>query len=360
MAKSLFEPIKLSGIEIPNRIIMSPMCQYCVEGGLATDWQHVHLCSRAVGGTGLVMTEAAAVEPRGRITPFDLGIWTDEHANRLKKSVSFIKNQGSVPGIQLSHAGRKASHAPPRNDRKPLSPVDGGWEVIAPSDIPYPEPGSVTTKRMELSDISAVVESFQQAADRANEIGFEVLEIHAAHGYLFHQFLSPISNQRQDEYGGTFSNRTRLLCETINKIKEVWPNDKSIIVRISATDWMPAKESWTIDSSIQLASELSDMGVDLIDVSAGGIHPNQNVPESGPGYQVPYAEQIGNEVDIPVSTVGKITSPQHASSIIQNDRADMVALGREFLRNPYWPLEAAHELNEPIDWPTQYSRGKFD
>lgn len=360
MAKSLFNSIKLSGVKIPNRIIMSPMCQYCVEDGFATDWQHVHLCSRAVGGTGLVMTEAAAVEPRGRITPFDLGIWSDKHAKRLEDSVSFIKRQGSVPGIQISHAGRKASHAPPRNDRKPLSPADGGWEVIAPSNIPYPEANTVTTKRMDHRDISVVIKSFQQAAERANEIGFEVLEIHAAHGYLLHQFLSPITNQRQDKYGGTFNNRTLLLRETMDKIKQVWPNEKSIIIRISATDWMPAQDSWTIDSSIQLANELAEMGVDLIDISAGGIHPDQNLPESGPGYQVPYAERIGNKVDIPVSTVGKITSPQHASAIIQNERADMVSLGREFLGNPYWPLEAAHELNESIEWPIQYHRGKFD
>lgn len=359
MTKSLFSNIKLSEVTVPNRIGLSPMCQYCVKDGIATEWQHIHLCTRAVGGTGLVMTEATAVEPRGRITPFDLGIWSDKHAQRLEKTVSFIKQQGSVPGIQLSHAGRKASHEPPRNGRKPLSPAEGGWDTIAPSDVPYPDNDPAVTRSMSHQDIANVVDAFEEAAVRADSAGFDVLELHAAHGYLIHQFLSPVANRRDDEYGGNFKHRTRFLRDIINRIKNVWPEKKAIVVRISATDWLPDRESWTVSDSIKLATQLEQLGVHMIDVSAGGIHPKQNISATGPGYQVPYAEAINEETEMAISTVGKITSAKHASAIIQNGRADMVRLGREFLRNPYWPLNAAHTLDENVSWPTPYHRGKF-
>ena len=365
MPDSLFDPFQVRDTTIPNRVMMSPMCQYCVEDGLATDWHRVHLGTRAVGGVGLVMAEATAVEPRGRITPHDLGIWSDDHAEALEPVTAFVRDQGSVPGIQLAHAGRKASRRPPRHDREPLSPADGGWETIAPAATPYPDPDPdsdpdlVVTRRMDRDDISDVIEAFTAAAERAREVGFEVVELHAAHGYLLHQFLSPVTNDRDDGYGGNFENRTRLVREVTAGVRDVWPDDRPVLVRISATDWLPDRDSWTLGDSVRLASDLAAVGADLIDVSAGGIHPDQRISESGPGYQVPYAERVRDEGGVPVATVGKITEPTHADAIVRNGRADLVAVGRELLRNPYWALEAAHELGADVRWPTQYHRGRF-
>jgi 2,4-dienoyl-CoA reductase-like NADH-dependent reductase (Old Yellow Enzyme family) len=337
------------------------MCQYSAKDGEATEWHRTHLNSRAVGGAGLVMAEATAVEPRGRITLQDLGIWADRHADALAPIAEFVRSQGAVPGIQLAHAGRKASTTRPWEGSDPLQPEDGGWETIAPSTTPYPHDGEpVPTRRMDQDDIGTVIDSFGAAAERALDAGFEVAEVHAAHGYLLHEFCSPATNDRTDAYGGSFENRTRLVREVTARVREVWPDEKPVFVRISASDWLADRDSWDIEQSIRLAPRLQDTGADLIDVSGGGIHPDQKLPATGPGYQVPYAEQIRSETDIPVATVGGITEPQQAEALIQNERADLVAIGREMLRNPYWPLEAAHELGEGVEWPPQYRRGRFD
>lgn len=338
--------------------MMSPMCQYCVEDGIPTTWHRVHLGTRAVGGAGIVMTEATAVEPRGRITPNCIGLWSDAHQEALSPIASFVAEQGATPGIQLAHAGRKASHEPPRNDRLPIPVGEGGWKTLSPSGDPYPEPNPAATRRMDKSDIDDVIDTFGEAAQRADEAGFKIVEIHAAHGYLLHQFCSPVTNDRDDEYGGTFENRTRFLREVVEAVRDTWPDTKPLFVRISATDWLPDRDSWSLSDSVRLCERLPELGVDIIDVSAGGIHPDQHIPETGPGYQVTYSERIREETDCSTATVGKITTPQHADAIIRNGRADIVALGRELLRNPYWPLEAAHELGEDVEWPTQYVRAK--
>ncbi len=360
MADSLFEPFTLRDTTIRNRVMMSPMCQYSADNGMADEWHRIHLGTRAVGGVGVVMAEATAVEPRGRITPGCLGIWSDEHAEALEPITAFVRSQGATPAIQLAHAGRKASHAPPSDGSHALpASHDEGWETIAPTDTPYPRDEPATTRRMDASDIEGVIDSFQTGAERALDAGFEIAEVHAAHGYLLHQFLSPITNDRNDEYGGDFESRTRLLREVVEAVRSVWPDDKPVFVRISATDWIADRESWDIDDSVRLAPLLEDAGADLIDVSGGGIHPDQELPSTGPGYQVPYAEAIREETGIPVAAVGGITEPTHADALVRNDRADLVALGRELLRNPYWPLEAAHELDAEVEWPTQYRRGQF-
>ena len=361
MTDALFDPFTLRETTIPNRIALSPMCQYSAEEGVATDWHHVHLGTRAVGGAGLVMTEATAVEPRGRITPDCLGIWSDEHAAALEPIVSFVESQGAVPAVQLAHAGRKGSHAPPSAGGHAL-PADheDGWETISASDEPYPGEETAATSRMDADDVDAVIEAFADAAARSLEAGFEVAEVHAAHGYLLHQFLSPVTNDRDDDYGGSFENRTRLVCAVVEAVRAVWPDDKPVFVRISATDWLPDRESWDVDDAVRLVPLLADAGADLIDVSGGGIHPDQQLPNTGPGYQVPYAETIREATDVPVAAVGKVTEPAHADALVRNGRADLVALGRELLRNPYWPLEAAHELGVDVEWPVQYRRGRFE
>ncbi|QHS18086.1 NADH:flavin oxidoreductase/NADH oxidase [haloarchaeon 3A1-DGR] len=358
MTPTLFSPVSIRGTDLRNRVMVSPMCQYCAADGLADDWHRVHLGTRAVGGAGLVMTEATAVEPRGRITPFDLGIWSDEHADALAPIASFVREQGAVPGIQLAHAGRKASHAPPREGREPIRPPDGGWETVSASGVPYPEENAVPTRRLSEAGIEAVVDAFGAAARRAREAGFEVVEIHAAHGYLLHQFLSPVTNRRDDRYGGDLESRARVPTAVVERVREVWPDDAPVFVRISATDWLPDRTAWTVDDAVELAGLLAAAGADLVDVSGGGIHPDQRIPETGPGYQVPYAETVREAGALPVATVGKITSPTHADAIVRNGRADLVALGRELLRNPYWPLAAARELGADVEWPTQYVRAK--
>jgi len=358
---SLFDPLPLRGVEARNRVMVSPMCQYSAEDGLPTEWHGVHLGSRAVGGAGLVMAEATAVEPRGRITPGCLGIWSPEHAGALAPIADFVRSQGAVPGIQLAHAGRKASRGRPWEDRRPLAPDEGGWEVVGPTDAPYPDSDEPPAQRaLDADGIEAVVDAFAAAAEHALTAGFELVEVHAAHGYLLHEFLSPVANDRTDEYGGSFENRTRLLRETVAAVRDVWPDDRPLFVRISATDWLPDRESWTVGDSVRLAPALIEAGADLIDVSAGGIHPDQQVPAAGAGYQVPYAERIRAEADVPVGAVGKITAPEQADAIVRNGRADLAILGREFLRRPHWALHAATELGVDVDWPVQYRRAKPD
>lgn len=359
MVTDLFSELTLSETTIPNRVVVSPMCQYSCEDrdGLATDWHLVHLGSRAVGGAGLVLSEATAVSPRGRITPEDLGLWSEEHADALRPVTEFVKSQGSVPGVQLAHAGRKASTARPWDGAGPLQPDDGGWPVFAPSDQPWPyEETPPETKRMTEDDIRQVVEEFRESARLALDAGFEAVELHAAHGYLLHEFLSPYTNHREDEYGGSFENRIRFPLEVVEAVSDVWPDEKPLLVRISATDWLDDHDSWTVEQSVRFAKRLDDAGVDLIDVSAGALDPSQEVPSTGPGYQVPLAEVVREETDLAVGSVGGITGFAQADALVRNERADAVVVGREHLRDPYFALHAAAELDreDDVDWPDQY------
>lgn len=364
MTDHLFSPLELRETELPNRLMVSPMCQYSVEDrdGIATEWHHVHLGSRAVGGAGLVMAEATAVEKRGRISPEDLGIWSDDHAAALERTTEFIASMGSVSGIQLAHAGRKASTARPWEGRGPLSKNEGGWDVIAPSDRPWPyEDGGPKTERLSRDEIDDIVAAFRDAAERAEDAGFDVVEVHAAHGYLLHEFLSPVTNDRTDEYGGSFEDRTRLLREVTRAVRASWPDGKPVFVRISGTDWLPDRDSWTVEQSARLADDLRELGVDLIDVSSGGINPASTPDWVGPNYQLRLAEYIRDhtETDIAIGTVGGITTPEQADEIIRNDRADLSIVGREFLRNPYFGLECAQTLRDTGSTkpPVQYHRG---
>jgi 2,4-dienoyl-CoA reductase-like NADH-dependent reductase (Old Yellow Enzyme family) len=359
MTDSLFSPLELRGTQLPNRVAVSPMCQYSSPDGVATDWHLVHLGSRAVGGAGLVLTEATAVSPEGRISPQDLGIWTDEQADALERIATFVADQGSVPGIQLAHAGRKASTRRPWEGGAPVPVEAGGWEVVAPSEVPWPhDEGEIPTRALSGDDVDSVVDAFVDAARRARDAGFVVAEIHAAHGYLLHQFLSPVTNRREDEYGGDFEGRTALVREVTAAVRSVWPDDQPVFVRISATDWLPDRESWDVDQSVRLAPLLAAAGADLVDVSAGGIHPDQQLPATGPGYQVPLAETVREETDLPVAAVGGITSPEFADALVRNGQADLTMLGREHLRNPYFALHAADELGVDVEWPAQYRRAK--
>ncbi len=360
---ALFSPFELRGTTIPNRVMVSPMCQYSCEDrdGLATDWHHVHLGSRAVGGAGLVMTEATAVEPRGRITPEDLGIWSDAHAAALARTTDFVREQGGVPAIQLAHAGRKASKTRPWEDGEPLGPDEGGWETLAPSDDPWPYEGDPpATRAMDQDDIENVVDSFRAAAERALDAGFEVAEVHAAHGYLLHEFLSPVTNGREDDYGGDFEGRSRLVREVTAAVRDVWPDDRPVFVRISATDWLDDRDSWTVEGSIRLADRLHEAGADLIDVSSGAISPASAPPQGGPNYQLRLAERVReeSESDVAVGAVGGITTPEQAEAIVANDRADLAIVGREHLRDPYFALHAAEALGatEEVSSPVQYRR----
>lgn len=364
MTDSLFTPLTLRETTLPNRVMVSPMCQYSCENadGLATDWHLVHLGSRASGGAGVVMTEATAVEPRGRISPEDLGIWSQEHADALAPITQFIRSQGGVPAIQLAHAGRKASKSRPWEGSEPLQPDEGGWETLAPSAIPYPfgDDEPPVTKAMDEDDIATLIDDFVAAAEYSLDAGFDIAEVHAAHGYLLHEFLSPVTNERDDAYGGDFEGRTRLVREVTEAVREVWPDDKPLFVRISATDWLPDQESWDIEQSVRLVEDLVDLGVDLIDVSAGALHPDQEIPNVGPGYQVAFAETIKEELggDIAVGAVGGITAPEHADALIRNGRADLAIIGREHLRDPYFSLNAAEKLGseDGPEWPQQYRR----
>jgi 2,4-dienoyl-CoA reductase-like NADH-dependent reductase (Old Yellow Enzyme family) len=351
----LFSPVTIKSIQFKNRIIVSPMCQYSSVDGFATDWHLVHLGSRAVGGAGLIITEATGVSPEGRISSEDLGIWKDEHIEKLSQITAFISAQGCVPGVQLAHAGRKASTAVPWKGRAEVPQSLGGWQTVAPSAVPfsdtYPKPIA-----LDLAGIDKVVADFTAAARRALQAGFKVIEIHAAHGYLVHQFLSPLSNHRTDEYGGSFENRIRLLLRIIEGIRTVWPADLPLFTRISATDW--AEGGWNADESVQLAHILKEKGIDLIDVSSGGLASHQQIPV-GPAYQLPFASRIKRETGILTGTVGMITNSIQAETILVNGDADMVIMAREILRNPYFPLEAARDLKEAVAWPVQYERGKW-
>lgn len=346
----LFDAFKIRDISFKNRLIVSPMCQYSSEDGFANDWHLVHLGSRAVGGTGLIITEATAVEPKGRISPQDLGIWKDEHIDMLKRITHFIQSQGSVAGIQLAHAGRKASVSRPWEGDKPLDEKSGGWTPIGPSPVPFAE-GYPVPQELTVKDIKALIEKFVQAAQRSLQAGFQVLELHAAHGYLLHEFLSPVSNKRADEYGGTFENRIRIVIETVDALRKVWPERLPLFVRISATDWLD-QESWDLDQSVQLAKTLKPRGIDLIDCSSGAIIPHVRIP-AGPGFQVPFAERIRRETGILTGAVGSITSEEQAETILRTGQADMIIIAREFLRDPYFPL---HTGSKRITWPVQYGR----
>jgi 2,4-dienoyl-CoA reductase-like NADH-dependent reductase (Old Yellow Enzyme family) len=352
-AAALFSPLSLRSIELRNRIGVSPMCQYSSIEGFADDWHLVHLGSRAVGGAALVMTEAAAVMPEGRISPWDLGIWRDEHVPSLARCVSFIRARGAVPGIQLAHAGRKASVARPWEGGRFLTPAEDGWQpIFAPSPIPF-RPGDAVPTPLDGAGIAAVVGAFAEAARRALAAGFDVIELHAAHGYLLHEFLSPLSNRRDDAYGGDFGGRTRLLRETVRAVRAVWPEHLPLSVRISATDWVEG--GWDLEQSIELARLLTPIGVDLVDCSSGGIVPGVSIPAE-PGYQVPFAARIRAESGMPTAAVGLISSPEHANEIVRSGAADLVLLARAELRDPYWPLHAARELGVRVGWPSQYLR----
>ena len=355
----LFSPLTLRSITLPNRIMVSPMCQYSSVDGFATDWHLVHLGSRAVGGAGLVFTEAIAVEARGRISPSDLGIYRDEHIEGLRRITDFIRAQGAVAGTQLAHAGRKASTHRPWDKTPPtVTPDEGGWTPVAPSAVAYNDQYPLPTA-LSRPEIAEVEGAFAQAARRALEAGFEVIELHAAHGYLFHEFLSPVSNQRSDDYGGSLANRQRFLLETLAAVRQEWPARLPIFVRLSATDWLEGQPEpgWEVAETIQLARTLREQGVDLIDVSSGGLSPNQKIT-AAPGFQVPFAQTVRREAGIKTAAVGLITEPSQAEAIIHEGQADLIALARELLRNPYWPHRAAQELGQVIRWLPQYERAK--
>lgn len=330
------------------------MCQYSSEDGFANDWHLVHLGSRAIGGAALVFTEATAVSPEGRITPSDLGIWKDEHIPFLKRITTFIEANGAVPGMQLAHAGRKSSMQVSWKGGEALLPETGGWETVAPSALAFKE-GDLVPSELSLEAIEQVVTDFQLAARRALEAGFKVIELHGAHGYLLHEFLSPMSNQRTDQYGGSFENRIRFLVEIAERVRTVWPAELPLFVRISATDWVEG--GWSEDDSVELAKILLTKGVDLVDCSTGGNVPHVRIPLK-PLYQVPFAEKIRRESDMPTGAVGLITTPEEAESVIRDGKADLVFMARELLRDPYFPLRAAHELGVDLTWPVQYDRAK--
>lgn len=349
----LFDPLSIRRITFPNRVFVSPMCEYSSRDGFANDWHFVHLGSRAVGGAGLVFTEATAVTPEGRISPEDLGIWKDDHIEMLSRIVRFVREQGSVPGMQLAHAGRKASTYRPWSGTGAVGESEGGWtNVLAPSAVAfadnYPQPRAMTK-----ADIAAAIEAFAAAAVRAHAAGFQVVEIHAAHGYLIHEFLSPLSNHRDDEYGGAFENRIRFACEIVDATRRVWPEELPVFMRISATDWTPG--GWDAEQSVELARVLKPRGVDLIDCSSGGNVAVAKIP-IGPGYQTPFAERVRREAGIATASVGMITSPTQAEHIVASGQADAVLLARELLRDPYFPMRAARELGQEITWPAQYLR----
>jgi 2,4-dienoyl-CoA reductase-like NADH-dependent reductase (Old Yellow Enzyme family) len=349
----LFDPLTIRDLKFANRIFVSPMCQYSSTNGLANDWHLVHLGGRAVGGAGLVLTEATAVLPEGRISPQDLGIWSDDHVAALKRIVRFIHEQGSVAGMQLAHAGRKASTRRPWEGDGAIPENQGGWKnVTAPSAIPFAENYSMP-QALTHDGIREIIAAFAAAARRACDAGFRVIEIHGAHGYLIHEFLSPLSNKRTDDYGGSFENRTRMLREVVQAVRTSWPKGAPLFVRISATDWIDG--GWDLQESIALASELKKLGVDLIDCSSGGTVPHAKIPV-GAGYQTVFAQRIREEADILTGAVGMITSPAQAEHVVNSGQADAILMAREFLREPYWPLRAAQELRQSVSWPVQYLR----
>lgn len=348
----LFSPLSIRGVTIPNRIGVSPMCQYSAVDGFVNDWHLVHLGTRAVGGAGLVMVEATAVEARGRITPGDLGIWSDEHVPGLARLARFLAGHGSVPAIQIAHAGRKASCDLPWKGGDQLLLENGGWTTVAPSPIPF-LPQERPPRELTTEEIASITSAFVAAARRALEAGFQVLEIHGAHGYLISEFLSPIVNQRSDSYGGSFENRTRLLREIVSAVRAVMPSHLPLFVRVSATDW--AEGGWSGDDTVRLAEMLKPLGVDLLDCSSGGVVADVKIP-AAPGFQVPFAARVRREAGLPSAAVGLITEARQADAIIRNGEADLVLLARELLRNPYWPIWAARELGAERKVPNQYLR----
>jgi len=357
MTPTLFSDLKLRDVTMRNRIGVSPMCQYSSREGFAGDWHLVHLGAFATGGAGVVFTEATAVLANGRISPQDLGIWDDRHVEMLARIADFVRRQGAVPGMQLAHAGRKASTRRPWEEGSRTVPSgEGGWpdDVWAPSAVPfsgaYPEPHALDDRRIE-----GVIDAFGRAAERALDAGFEILEVHAAHGYLVHEFLSPLSNRRDDAWGGSFENRIRFALAVVDRVRTRWPERLPLTVRISATDWVDG--GWDVDQSVALARALRPRGVDLVDVSSGGLHPDQKI-QVGPGYQVPFAARVRREGRIPTAAVGMITDPSQADAIVRSGEADLVLLAREMLRQPHWPLLAAHTLGEDGPWPPQYLRAR--
>ncbi|HEX2330890.1 MAG TPA: NADH:flavin oxidoreductase/NADH oxidase [Candidatus Angelobacter sp.] len=352
---NLFDPLQLRGVTLKNRIMVSPMCQYSCVDGMANDWHFVHLGSRAVGQAAAVVTEATAVTPEGRISPDDLGIWSDAHVQPLQRIFSFITSQGSVPGVQLAHAGRKASTAAPFKGGKPISPAEGGWSPIpGPSAVPFAD-GYQTPEAMSKQEIAATVKAFADGARRCDAAGAKIIEIHGAHGYLLHNFISPLSNVRTDEYGGSFENRIRFVLEVIDAVREVWPEQNPVFLRISATDWVDG--GWNMEQSVELARIVKRHGVDLIDSSSAGNVPRAPIPV-GPGYQVAFSERLKRDAGVLTGAVGMITDPAQADTIIRSGQADLVILARQLLRDPYWPLTAARALGQDIAWPPQYDRAK--
>ncbi len=351
----LFSPFTIKAITLKNRITISPMCQYSAIDGFATDWHLVHLGSRAVGGAALIIQEATAVSPEGRITPSDLGLYKDEHIEKLRNITSFIHEHGAMAGIQLAHAGRKASCANPWDGGKQLAASQGGWTTVAPSAISF-HPEDPVPQALSVDEIKNVISDFKAAAQRAITAGYKVLEVHAAHGYLIHQFLSPLSNLRADNYGGSFENRSRLLLEIVNAVQSVWPQNLPLFVRISATDWVEG--GWDIDGAVKLSAILKEMGVDLIDCSSGGLVPYARIPV-GPGYQVHLSERIREKTGISTGAVGLITEVLQAEEILKKGQADLIIIARASLRDPYFALHAAKILDDDIDWPLQYQRAKL-
>jgi len=350
----LFQPMRLREVQLRNRIVVSPMCQYSSEDGFARDWHLIHLGSRAVGGASLVFTEATAVSEVGRISPADLGLWKDAHVDYLRKITKTLADHGAVAGIQLAHAGRKASTAAPWKGGNPVPVDQGGWCPVGPSALPF-QTDWLTPHALDEQEIMAVVDDFRAAADRALQAGFRIIEIHAAHGYLLHEFLSPLSNQRSDRYGGSFENRTRLVREVAQAVREVWPAELPLFARISATDWVDG--GWDLEQSVELARGLAPLGVDLIDCSSGGLVPNAKIPVA-PGFQVPFSAEIRQQAQIPTGAVGLITEPRQAEEILTQGKADLIFMARQFLREPYWPLRAAKELGVTMEWPVQYQRAR--
>lgn len=353
MSSLLFSPLALRGLSLPNRIAVSPMCQYSAVDGEAGDWHLVHYGSRAIGGAGLVIVEATAVQDIGRISPLDLGLWSDRHVEPLARVARVIRQHGAVPGIQLAHAGRKASVPPAWQPQQALPADRGGWQTVAPSAVAFSEQHALPTA-LDEAGIRGIVTSFVDAARRALRAGFQVAEIHAAHGYLLHQFLSPLSNQRDDQWGGSFDNRVRLLLDVALAVREAWPQNLPLFVRLSATDWVDG--GWTVDDSVLLARRLKELGVDLIDTSSGGSAAKAQVPV-GPGYQTAFAERIRRDAEVASGAVGLITQAAQAEHILRSGQADLVLLGRELLNDPYWPVHAAKELGVAASWPVQYLRG---
>lgn len=352
MPAHLFSPLRLRSVTLANRIGIPPMCQYSATEGVAADWHFIHYGSRAVGGAALMIVEATGVVPEGRISPADLGLWHDSQVEPLSRIVRFAESQGCVAAIQLAHAGRKGSVGLGWQPQKTLAADAGGWLTVAPSALPFGD-GYAVPEALDEAGIARVIVAFATAARRARMAGFKVVEVHAAHGYLLHQFLSPLSNRRTDSWGGSFGNRSRLVREVVKAVRAEWPNDLPVLVRLSATDWVEG--GWNAEETVALCRELGSLGVDLVDVSTGGLLPTAAIP-AGPGFQTEFAARIRKETGMPTAAVGLITSPAQADHIVRSGQADLVLLGREMLRDPYWPLHAARELGQATAWPQQYLR----